>query len=62
VVFDARGHFKEPHGKWSFGIGTFARAPASDLWGASITVEGDVWALGAAIIIVGIVAVAAVVY
>jgi hypothetical protein len=27
-----------------------------DLWGASISVEGDVWALGAAIIIVGIVA------
>jgi hypothetical protein len=27
-----------------------------DLWGASITVEGDVWALGAAVIIVGIVA------
>jgi hypothetical protein len=25
-----------------------------DLWGASITVEGDVWALGAAVIIVGI--------
>jgi hypothetical protein len=32
-----------------------------DLWGASISVEGDVWGLGAAIIIVGIVAVAAVV-
>jgi hypothetical protein len=28
-----------------------------DLWGVSITVEGDVWALGAAIVIVGIVAV-----
>jgi hypothetical protein len=27
-----------------------------DLWGARIIVEGDVWVLGAAIIIVGIVA------
>jgi hypothetical protein len=30
-----------------------------DLWGASISVEGDVWAIAAAIIIVGIVAGAA---